>query len=177
MADAPEPPGYAQGGQAAQAGQHGAANVRGGEEREGLLSDNDPPPPNNRHRLQHCFNALWALMVLLWRLITFAMLHLGARMTFLKRRRPKLFWSLAFTLLLLLAGFISMRSAPRPPRLHRNIYVDYVDSAPMSQEQKADQLVDIEEWTRRMREMGEWLADEKDVDWEDAEITWADEME
>ncbi|KAH5296645.1 hypothetical protein HBI12_212290 [Parastagonospora nodorum] len=173
VADALRDPGHAQGGQAAQAGQHGAANILGGEGREGL-----PPPPNNRDRRQDCINALRALMVLIWRLITFAMIHVAAWMTLLKRRRPKLFWSLLFALLLLLlAGFISMRSAPRPLRLHRNMDPDYVNSASMSQEQEAEQLVQVKEWTRRMREMRGKGADWEDVDWEHADITWGDEMD
>ncbi|KAH5396949.1 hypothetical protein HBI42_219000 [Parastagonospora nodorum] len=195
----------AQAGQDGAANVRGGEEMEG---EEGLPSGNDPLPPplNNRDRLQDSINVLWALgrllyvlmalisalgllftalmvllwalMARLWSLITFPVIHLTAQVTSLKRRRPKLFWSLLFALLLLLlAGFISMRSAPRPLRLRRNMDIDYVVSAPMSQEQEAEQLVQIKEWTRKMREMRGKGADWEDVDWENAEITWGDEMD
>ncbi|KAH7070798.1 hypothetical protein FB567DRAFT_584533 [Paraphoma chrysanthemicola] len=84
--DALKPPGHAYSGQIAQAGQDVAANIRGGKEREGeealLAGSGSPPLPpisNNYCLLRDCMNVIRALVVVLWALITFLMMHLRAR--------------------------------------------------------------------------------------------------
>lgn len=143
-----EPPARGQGRQAAQAGQDGGANIRGGEHKEGeegeeglLLGNDPPPPPPNRPN-----------PVPLWELVTFRKRQFIAQMTLLKRRGPKLFWCLLFLilLLLLLVGCISIRSALRHSRLDPAL--NYVAAPPMTKQGWADHIVEAEKATNKMRE-------------------------